>query len=216
MRGPALRGTRAAMYDAIAGSALAREQLREVVHEPSVESALFKLRECLSEAPESCVVKFEQLAQNSLLEPVLYTQNQFRDWFYAQRAKHVVEMREPWSWFSQARYMRRRILFHAGPTNSGKTHSAVERLLQARSGVYCAPIKALASQMWTRINRQVPCDLLIGDERRYGQSPVRLMKCKCLKTRVEDGHLLEHCWDFLPESSISVENGELLSSWRRY
>ena len=89
----------------------------------------------------------------------------FADWFYRNEAPRYSDMHRPWEWYPKARYMRRRIFFHAGPTNSGKTHDSLERLLKARSGVYCAPLKLLAAQVCEKVNnRGVPCELLIGDE----------------------------------------------------
>ena len=89
----------------------------------------------------------------------------FADWFYQNEAPRYSDMHRPWEWYPKARYMRRRIYFHAGPTNSGKTHDSLERLLKARSGVYCAPLKLLAAQVCEKVNAAgVPCELVIGDE----------------------------------------------------
>src|SRR5687767_13416000 len=35
-----------------------------------------------------------------------------------------------------ARSIRRKVILHSGPTNSGKTHKALERLKKARTGCY--------------------------------------------------------------------------------
>eukprot|EP01063_Lacrimia_lanifica_P040464 TRINITY_DN9174_c0_g2_i1.p1 TRINITY_DN9174_c0_g2~~TRINITY_DN9174_c0_g2_i1.p1 ORF type:complete len:676 (+),score=254.49 TRINITY_DN9174_c0_g2_i1:76-2103(+) len=89
----------------------------------------------------------------------------FADWFYMHEAPRYSDMHRPWEWFPKARYMRRRIYFHAGPTNSGKTYESLERMMKARSGVYCAPLKLLAAQVCEKVNKAgVPCELVIGDE----------------------------------------------------
>ena len=89
----------------------------------------------------------------------------FADWFYRNEAPRYSDMHRPWEWYPKARYMRRRIYFHAGPTNSGKTHDSLERMMKARSGVYCAPLKLLAAQVCEKVNKAgVPCELVIGDE----------------------------------------------------
>ena len=63
--------------------------------------------------------------------------------------------------------MHRKIVFHAGPTNSGKTYHALERFLSAKSGVYCGPLKLLAVEVFNKANeRGRPCDLDTGEERR--------------------------------------------------
>eukprot|EP01065_Artemidia_motanka_P039513 TRINITY_DN4844_c1_g1_i8.p1 TRINITY_DN4844_c1_g1~~TRINITY_DN4844_c1_g1_i8.p1 ORF type:complete len:706 (+),score=98.45 TRINITY_DN4844_c1_g1_i8:128-2119(+) len=91
--------------------------------------------------------------------------NCFANWFYKNEAPRYSDMRRPWEWYPKARYMRRRIFFHAGPTNSGKTHDSLERMMKARSGVYCAPLKLLAAQVCQKVNdRGIPCELVIGDE----------------------------------------------------
>lgn len=61
--------------------------------------------------------------------------------------------------------MRRTIHAHVGPTNSGKTHHALEALSSARSGVYCGPLRLLAFEIHDRLNTgSVPCTLRTGQE----------------------------------------------------
>jgi ATP-dependent RNA helicase SUPV3L1/SUV3 len=45
----------------------------------------------------------------------------------------------------------RRIVFHVGPTNSGKTHDAMLALAQAGQGVYLAPLRLLALEGYERL-----------------------------------------------------------------
>ena len=40
--------------------------------------------------------------------------------------------------------MKRRIIYHHGPTNSGKTFAALEDLESAENGIFCAPLRLLA------------------------------------------------------------------------
>uniref|UniRef100_A0A0M3I858 ATP-dependent RNA helicase SUV3 homolog, mitochondrial n=1 Tax=Ascaris lumbricoides TaxID=6252 RepID=A0A0M3I858_ASCLU len=55
-----------------------------------------------------------------------------------------------------------------GPTNSGKTYEALKRFREAKSGVYCGPLKLLASEVFFRTSEQgVKCDMVTGEERRY-------------------------------------------------
>ena len=53
--------------------------------------------------------------------------------------------------------MKRKIIFHAGPTNSGKTHQALQRFQNAKSGIYCGPLRLLASEVYQRTNDNVGC-----------------------------------------------------------
>ncbi|KAJ7063690.1 P-loop containing nucleoside triphosphate hydrolase protein [Mycena amicta] len=54
--------------------------------------------------------------------------------------------------FERARRMRRKIIMHVGPTNSGKTHHALRALAAAKSGVYAGPLRLLAHEIWERLN----------------------------------------------------------------
>ena len=46
--------------------------------------------------------------------------------------------------FPQARAMRRKLILHIGPTNSGKTYTAMQKLENADTGYYLAPLRLLA------------------------------------------------------------------------
>ena len=64
----------------------------------------------------------------------------------------------------------RMIHVHEGPTNSGKTHAAMTKLLSSNCGVYLAPLRLLAMENFQRISRSgLPCDLITGQERPEGQ-----------------------------------------------
>jgi ATP-dependent RNA helicase SUPV3L1/SUV3 len=52
-----------------------------------------------------------------------------------------------------ARSMRRKIIMHVGPTNSGKTHNALRALAAAKTGVYAGPLRLLAHEIWERLNK---------------------------------------------------------------
>ncbi|TFK45530.1 P-loop containing nucleoside triphosphate hydrolase protein [Heliocybe sulcata] len=48
--------------------------------------------------------------------------------------------------------MRRKVIMHVGPTNSGKTHNALRALAAARSGCYAGPLRLLAHEIADRLN----------------------------------------------------------------
>lgn len=79
----------------------------------------------------------------------------------------LADLRSPPSWFPLARARRRKVIFHTGPTNSGKTHAALQRLRAAHSGVYCGPLRLLAWEVYDKMNREygVACNLRTGQER---------------------------------------------------
>jgi len=57
----------------------------------------------------------------------------------------------------------RRFIYHMGPTNSGKTRSAIEALEKAKNGVYCAPLRLLAWETAEKLrSKGVVCDLHTG------------------------------------------------------
>lgn len=57
--------------------------------------------------------------------------------------------------YPEARAIQRKVIFHAGPTNSGKTYQAIQRYLAAKSGVYCGPLKLLAHEIFEKSNTAV-------------------------------------------------------------
>ncbi|KAL7677907.1 hypothetical protein ACOME3_004137 [Neoechinorhynchus agilis] len=61
--------------------------------------------------------------------------------------KKISDLREPPNWYCEARAISRKFVYHAGPTNSGKTYQAIQRFLSASSGVYCGPLKLLATEI---------------------------------------------------------------------
>lgn len=54
--------------------------------------------------------------------------------------------------FPRARRMRRKLILHVGPTNSGKTHTALRTLAASRVGAYGGPLRLLAHEIYERLN----------------------------------------------------------------
>ncbi|KAJ0637670.1 putative RNA helicase [Helianthus annuus] len=76
------------------------------------------------------------------------------------------DLTRPHTWYPAARRKKRNVFLHVGPTNSGKTYSALKRLEQSSSGVYCGPLRLLAWEVAKRLNKaNVPCDLITGQEK---------------------------------------------------
>ncbi|XP_010449989.1 PREDICTED: DExH-box ATP-dependent RNA helicase DExH16, mitochondrial-like [Camelina sativa] len=72
----------------------------------------------------------------------------------------------PHTWYPIARKKKRKVILHVGPTNSGKTYSALKHLEKSSSGVYCGPLRLLAWEVAKRLNKaNVPCDLITGQEK---------------------------------------------------
>ena len=67
--------------------------------------------------------------------------------------------------FPEALEMKRHFILHIGPTNSGKTFQALERLKCAQDGVYLGPLRLLALEVFEKMNEYgVPCTMLTGQE----------------------------------------------------
>ncbi len=67
--------------------------------------------------------------------------------------------------FEYARRLKRRFILHIGPTNSGKTYTALEELKKASNGAYLGPLRLLALEVFDKLNAaNVPCSLLTGEE----------------------------------------------------
>jgi len=67
--------------------------------------------------------------------------------------------------FPLARELKRKIVFHVGPTNSGKTYSALKELEAATTGYYLAPLRLLALEGYENLKREnVHVSLITGEE----------------------------------------------------
>jgi ATP-dependent RNA helicase SUPV3L1/SUV3 len=66
---------------------------------------------------------------------------------------------------SQARKIKRKIVYHMGPTNSGKTYHAIQRLCEVHTGCYLAPLRLLAAELYDTMNQKgAVTTLLTGEE----------------------------------------------------
>jgi ATP-dependent RNA helicase SUPV3L1/SUV3 len=68
-----------------------------------------------------------------------------------------------------------RVVAHLGPTNSGKTHAALEELAAAGRGVYAGPLRMLAQEAHRRLSDRVGADkvgLITGEERVNDRAPI--------------------------------------------
>jgi len=69
------------------------------------------------------------------------------------------------SLFPLARSLNREIIFHVGPTNSGKTYQAMKELKSATTGYYLAPLRLLALEGYEDLRATgTPASLITGEE----------------------------------------------------
>lgn len=67
--------------------------------------------------------------------------------------------------YIEARRLKRMVYLHLGETNTGKTYEAIERLKVSDNGIYLAPLRILALEIFERLNESdVACNLVTGEE----------------------------------------------------
>jgi ATP-dependent RNA helicase SUPV3L1/SUV3 len=91
---------------------------------------------------------------------------------HAERTRQSINLAEYPASFEVARRIKRKFIAVLGPTNSGKTHQAMEALGKAPSGVYLAPLRLLALENYERLQemqqhgKPLKVSLVTGEERR--------------------------------------------------
>ena len=71
----------------------------------------------------------------------------------------------PEYYIQKARQLKRCFVIHTGPTNSGKTYTAIESLKANGNGTYLGPLRLLALEMYEKVNMAgIKCSLLTGEE----------------------------------------------------
>lgn len=84
---------------------------------------------------------------------------------FCRRMEQLSVSAAPKDEYPLARGMKRKFILHIGPTNSGKTYEAIERLKRAATGVYLGPLRLLALEIYDRLRTDgVPCSMVTGEE----------------------------------------------------
>ena len=84
-----------------------------------------------------------------------------------ENQRQVADLCYPAEWYPATREVPRVVHMHVGPTNSGKTYHALQRLEAAKSGIYLGPLRLLAHEVFTRLNAKGrSCALVTGEEQR--------------------------------------------------
>lgn len=79
--------------------------------------------------------------------------------------KNILDLENYHKSFPIARSINRDIQFIVGPTNSGKTYEALNSLMSSKSGIYLAPLRLMALEVFDKLNSAgVPCNLITGEE----------------------------------------------------
>ncbi|MFO7572735.1 MAG: helicase-related protein [Gaiellaceae bacterium] len=83
-----------------------------------------------------------------------------------------------------------RVVAHLGPTNSGKTHAALDDLVAAGAGVYAGPLRMLAQEAHRRLGARLGHErvgLITGEERVNEHAPIL---CCTVEMAPQRGELL--------------------------
>ncbi|CAI5449431.1 unnamed protein product [Caenorhabditis angaria] len=163
-----------------------RPMVRQLAQENGINDKLFMRAfrsfkeyctpEDLSSVDSGLLILFSDISKGEKDVEILYS-------FFLDHAKQVFphleamddlriisDLTKPHNWYPEARSLTRKIYFHAGPTNSGKTYHALKRFNEAKSAVFCGPLKLLATEVFHKSNELgVACDLVTGEERRFAK-----------------------------------------------
>lgn len=97
-------------------------------------------------------------------EPMFTLYPKFRQYKVKNKILELVPAR-PEMEFAEVRELARHFILHIGPTNSGKTFQALERLRQAKNGTYLGPLRLLALEVYEQMHGAgVPCIMRTGQE----------------------------------------------------
>lgn len=104
------------------------------------------------------------------------------------------------------------IIYHGGPTNSGKTYAALQRLKTAKRGLYVGPLRLLAAEIYESLNAQgVYTSLITGQERR--EFPFSTHVAATVEMAA---NLLEEEWDVIVIDEIQmIRDKERGFAWTR-
>lgn len=126
------------------------------------------LRSCLNEFDEQFLEYSRELFEHAINRNASYKELDRKIYEAERRLKSMISDSIPEHMpdlYPLARNMKRRFVLHVGPTNSGKTYNALECLKRAGKGVYLAPLRLLAYEIFDRLNQAgVICDMVTGEE----------------------------------------------------
>eukprot|EP00501_MAST-03F_sp_TOSAG23-6_P000260 GSMAST32.ASY1.ANO1.266.1 assembled CDS len=116
-----------------------------------------------SEYPTSTIKKNDNINDSTSI--IKTNDNSVFDIYDDNDVQSIIDLKKPHLQYTKTRsYGKRKIVLHIGPTNSGKTYEAVQSLQNAKSGIYCGPLRLLANEMYEKLNSlDIPYNLNIID-----------------------------------------------------
>ena len=140
------------------------QDLADGIKLPDNKIESFILQFVVPQIQSSRVLKVKEKSRRRILY-------HFSEYLKPLKEKHLREellaktIRDFKNLFPVARSLKRKIIFHVGPTNSGKTYAAMEQLKKAETGYYLAPLRLLALEGYENLRRDgVPISLITGEE----------------------------------------------------
>ncbi|MFC6603193.1 helicase-related protein [Ectobacillus funiculus] len=146
------------------------EFILEDTHEIHVE---------ISDIASELIAAMEQEHTDDMLQIALRTKRGQKPWNdYRRKAAKIEERRKQEQMLMESLFHdefsftkaaeQTLYVLHVGPTNSGKTYNALQRLKRAETGIYMAPLRLLALEVYQTLNEDgAPCHLKTGEEERY-------------------------------------------------
>lgn len=165
------------------------EDIVESCERANHDASIFLCQLAESETSEPASYVFERIEQR--LDHAIERDQEER---HAERTKQSINLAEYPDSFEVASRMPRKFIALLGPTNSGKTHRAMEALAKASSGVYLAPLRLLALENYERLQEACPhgeplkVSLVTGEERRVVEGATHVastVEMLDTRTRVE-------------------------------
>ncbi|VUZ97007.1 ATP-dependent RNA helicase SUV3, putative [Plasmodium vivax] len=91
--------------------------------------------------------------------------NYYKQWIFYEHVRRMCDFSELSELVKKKKKKTRKLHLYVGPTNSGKTYEAFQRLCKSRNGLYCAPLRILAWEIHKKlIKLNKVTNLLTGQE----------------------------------------------------
>lgn len=149
-----------------------KEQLEELIQSALEYASLLKLSQealyekiyphLLSLLPRQLHIS-SKVARKTLRTFIYHIQDEIKK--YQRQALLARTIRDFKNLFPLARSMKRKLILHIGPTNSGKTYTAMQKLKDAQTGYYLAPLRLLALEGYENLkSMEIDASLITGEE----------------------------------------------------
>ncbi len=133
--------------------------------------------------------------------------------FYDRRIKRQIMglvQTDPTAEYVETRAMTRKFHLHVGPTNSGKTYEAIQRLKEAQNGAYLSPLRLLALEVYDTLNdADVPTSMKTGEEH------INVENSRVISQTIETLNLDEHYDIAVIDECQMIADSERGAAWSR-